>query len=122
MAQMKKIKLRQSIIPIGIYDEDDNLVLELQFDKSDENIKKFYDAYAEMQVSDGKYKDSIEDTKDYVKKYFDLMLGDGAFDKVYQLNQSIIIVVAYMMEISQYILDELDKDAELDILNKYMKK
>lgn len=122
---MKTILIQTNKIEIPFNDKDGNTVLTLYFDKSDKNIQRFYDQYEEIQkLSAEVTENNVDEAKDYLKQVFDAILGEGSFDKVYDINPSIIVVAAYLLQIVEGIYQELQSTsgAGEDILNRYLNK
>ena len=84
-----KIQTEEPVIPIEIGE------LRFEFKLTDDNIQRLYDAH------------------DDVKKEFENIniLGEGAFDKIYKISPSIIIVVKYFWQITEGLEGEILKKA-----------
>lgn len=120
---MKTILIQTNKIEIPFNDKDGKTVLTLYFDKSDKNIQRFYDQYEEIQkLSAEMTENNVDEAKDYLKQVFDAILGEGSFDKVYDINPSIIVVAAYLLQIVEGIYQELQSTsgAGQDVLKKYL--
>lgn len=120
---MKTILIQTNKIEIPFNDKDGNTVLTLYFDKSDKNIQRFYDQYEEIQkLSAEMTENNVDEAKDFLKRVFDAVLGEGAFGKVYDINPSIIVVAAYLLQIVEGIYQELQSTsgAGQDVLKKYL--
>lgn len=123
---MKPIQLRKTTIDIPFLDDKGNEQLVLHFDRSDENIKRLYASFDDIQnkakaFEKENYEDDFEEATAFVKETMDSILGEGSFDKVYALSPSIFIVVTYFYQLAIGIKEEL----ELEDLNameaKYLK-
>ena len=120
---MKTILIQTNKIEIPFNDSEGNTLLTLYFDKSDKNIQRFYDQYEEIQkLSAEMTENNVDEAKDYLKQVFDAILGEGSFDKVYDINPSIIVVAAYLLQIVEGIYQELQSTsgAGQDVLKKYL--
>lgn len=102
-----KIQLETPAIPVEIGK------LKFEFNTSDESIQAFRDnAYVikdeieKVGTADG---DEFEEAKEILRKGFDLILGEGAFDKIYKQTPSIMSVAKYFVQLSQSISQELNK-------------
>ena len=56
-----------------------------------------------------------------VKKAYEAILGEGSFDKIYEINPSITIMTGYLAQITEGILIEILDDMKMDAFNKYVK-
>lgn len=103
------IQTEKPVIPIHLGD------LDFEFNVSDESVKKFRRDAARIQtelealnVSDDD-EQALEQAKDVLRRGFELMLGNGAFDAVYKLSPSVVIVMKYLAQIGEGIAVELEK-------------
>lgn len=102
-----KIQTQKPEIPIEIGN------LKFSFDVSDESVKAFREQGIKLQkeleqIEAGLNDDSALDaTKDALRRGFDLFLGEGAFDKIYELSPSIMIVADYFVRLSEGIEREI---------------
>jgi len=111
-----KIQTEKPVIPIELGE------LKFEFELTDENIKRFYDTQDEIRKEFEEMNgDDLESTKEIVKKAFDYILGDGAFDKIYEVSPSIIIVVKYFQQIVEGLEVELLERAENTVQQKAKK-
>lgn len=120
---MKNIKLRSNIINIPFEDEDGNVKLTLHFDKSDENAKRLYAAFDQLEdfgPDSDIDSDGIEEAKSSLKKSMDAIFGDGSFDKLYALNPSTVTVGIYFYQIAIGIKEEMELDDIKMIEDKYL--
>lgn len=99
---MIKIQTRQTGIPIEIGE------LQFTFDTSDESIKNFHTA-GETIVKEIENMKNInyDDAKKVLEKGFDLTLGEGAFEQIYEQTPSLIEVVKQFTELSNAIAAQL---------------
>jgi hypothetical protein len=102
-----KIQLETPAIPVEIGK------LKFEFNTSDESIlafrqtaTTFRDELENVEVADG---DEFEKAKDILRKGFDLMLGDGAFEKIYKQTPSVMTVTKYFVLLTQSITEQLNK-------------
>lgn len=120
---MKAIQLDRTVIDIP-FEQDGEVVLMLHFDRSDENVKKFYELQEELQTKiDGleKQKDApLAEANKIIKKIADGILGDGAFDAMYKLNPSTMIVAKYLYLIAIGIKEELEAEDFKAVEDKYL--
>lgn len=119
-----QIKLKSNKIDIPFVNDEGETLLTLYFDKTDENYKKIMDlreTIYDLQKETTDADKDIEDTKAYVKRIFDTILGDGSFDKVYEINPSVTTITSYTFNIVDGILEDMTRDMRSDVLNKYLK-
>src|SRR5690625_4738943 len=89
---------------------------------SDENLKKLYDAENDiLKMIDEVDKNDFDAQKEAVKSIVDKLLGDGSFDKLYELSPSVFIVVDYFLQIAQGLKEEISKRLGNDNLSKAQK-
>ena len=123
MKTLKTIQLDKTVIDIP-FEQDGEVVLTLHFDRSDENVKKFYKLQEELQTKiDGleKQKDApLAEANKIIKKIADGILGDGAFDAMYKLNPSTMIVAKYLYLIAIGIKEELEAEDFKAVEDKYL--
>ena len=102
-----KIQLETPAIPVEIGK------LKFEFNTSDESIQAFRDnAYLikdEIEIAGTTEGDEFEEAKDILQKGFDLMLGEGAFEKIYKQTPSVMSVTKYFVQLTQSITQELNK-------------
>lgn len=115
-----KIQTQTTQIPIEIGE------VTLHFDMSDENIDKLFRAQETFEKDIAKVdKDDIEGLKEILRKTYDLLLGEGSFDKVYTLSPSVVILTQYFWSIYEGIVEEVEKRAgktKMQKVEKYLQK
>lgn len=119
-----KIQTKKTEIPVEIGD------LEFAFDTSDESIKKFRKEALKVQEefhSIGADVDSdtaVEEAKKALKRGFDMMLGEGAFEKVYDLSPSVMTCMQYFIQLAEGIEQELQNmglsESQAELAKKYL--
>lgn len=113
-----KIEERKPEIPVEIgplkfsFKVTDESILE--FRKNGLQIQKELET---LQIDEGN-EDDIEVVKDILKRGFDLMLGEGAFEKIYELTPSVVLLMDYFAQLSSGIADELEKMGAPDVLKR----
>ena len=99
-----KIEKKQTEIPIEIGD------LKFAFDVTDESIQRFREnaikIQQELETIDDE-EENMENAKAILGKGFDVILGDGAFEKVYQMTPSIPYLLNYFIQLVNGLSDEL---------------
>lgn len=102
-----KIQTKKTEIPVEIGD------LTFSFDVSDESVKRFRDEAVKVQkefenlvISEDEEK-ALEQAKLALKRGFEIMLGKGAFEKVYNLSPSVMICMQYFVQLAGGIEEEL---------------
>ncbi|WP_313469796.1 hypothetical protein [Lysinibacillus sp.] len=114
-----KIQTRQTGIPVFIGD------LQFNFDTSDESIEALLGNHQKVvdEISNIKEGDD-EGAKKALKKGFDLLLGDGAFKKIYNQTPSTIECTRQLFELLQGITQEfssLNGMTQQEKVQKYLK-
>lgn len=93
-----------------------------EFLKSGEALRDELEALDDVDDSE----ESLQLKKDVLKKGFDLMLGNGAFEQIYEMTPSVIYLMDYFVQLSHGLGDELKKLGAYDFLdekaNKYTRK
>lgn len=109
-----KIQTKKTGIPVIIGD------LELVFEATDESVATFLKNAKKVERELDEIKsDSPETAKVVLKKAFDTILGEGTFDKVYEITPSVFIMTDYFIQIVEGLVDEFNK---LGLMNKRLKK
>lgn len=104
-----KIQTEKPSIPIEIGN------LKFEFDVSDESIKKFREDGIKIQKElanievDENDEIALEQTKDALRRGYEVLLGKGAFEKIYELSPSVVICMQYLAQIGNGIEQELNK-------------
>lgn len=121
---MKPILLKSNKIEIPFQDSEGKKVLTLWFDKGDKPMAKINEQFKKMEYNYKDLKDedvTIEDAKKVLAEATDALFGSGSFDKIYELNPSLYVVMEYIYQISIGIKEELESETLNDVQNKYLK-
>ena len=105
-----KIQTERTDIPVEIGD------LKFSFDTSDESILKFRKKGKEVAEElknieineDDEEEEIIKRAKEILQTGFEIMLGKGAFEKIYDLSPSIAICTSYFYQLSEASYKELN--------------
>lgn len=119
---MLKINIKKDYIPIPFVDEGGKEKFELRFYKTDENIQRILDYNNELEETtkeDENAEPTLEEQKARDKKIIDATLGEGSFDKMYDLSDSLMNVRDYYVEICIGLLKELGHEQTSKALEKY---
>ena len=122
---MLKINIKKDYIPIPFINEKGEEEFELRFYKTDENIQRLMDYNDELdeikKAEDGEEEEatSLAEQKERDQKTIDATLGEGSFEKMYSLSESLMNVRAYYMEICIGLLNELGYEEAGKTLEKY---
>ena len=116
-----KIQTKTTQIPIEFDDK-----LTLYFDMSDENIQRLFEAQEtfEKEISEIENED-IEGLKEMLRKAYTLFLGEEAFDKLYELSPSVVILTNYFWSIVEGLHEEIEKRAgqtKMEKIEKYLQQ
>ena len=105
-----KIQTQKPSIPVEIGN------LKFEFDVSDESVKQFREKglvilreFENLEVDENDEEKSLDNAKDVVKRGYEFILGEGSFEKVYELSPSILILMKYYEQIVTGIREELKK-------------
>lgn len=103
-----KIQEQRPEIPIEIGK------LNFAFSVTDESVASFKKNAVEIQkelesIEVDENKENLELCKDVLKRGFDLMLGEGAFEKIYKMTPSVMYLMNYFVQLSKGIHEELQK-------------
>lgn len=97
-----RIQTEKPVIPIELGN------VKLAFEITDENIQRLYSAQDKFEKEFANNTDnSFEGAQAALKKSYDFLLGEGAFDKVYKEFPSTIQLTDYFWQIAQGIEGEL---------------
>jgi len=120
----RKIRIQKNYIPIEFEDDKGEVVLELRFDKSDEAIDRLYkqdEIIKELMETVDESNNEMEETKNFVRQCFDGVLGEGSFNKVYEINPSCLIILQYFIQSIVMIREELDDFEGAAAIEQYLK-
>jgi|SRR5690625_1534471 len=116
-----KIQTKTTQIPIEFGDE-----LTLYFDMSDDNIQKLFKAQETFEQEISKIdNEDIDGLKEMLRKAYTLMLGYDAFDRLYELSPSVVILTNYFWDIAKGLVDEIEKRAgqtQMQKVEKYLQQ
>lgn len=103
-----KIDLKRPVIEVEIGG------LDFEYDYSDKNLKKELEVGKDAlsKVSNLEDETGFEDAKAALKEAYDLYLGEGAFDKIYELNPSILELAVGFVSLREALITELGKRGE----------
>lgn len=122
---MKPIQLKKTVIDIPFVNSSGEEVLMLHFDRSQENIEKFDDVFKELsdKIEQLEKQDDVtwREAEDFVRSAMDSTLGEGAYDKVFEISPSINLVTTYFYQIAIGIKEELEAEDIEAIESKYLK-
>src|SRR5690625_5115693 len=112
-----KIQTKTTQIPIEFGDD-----LTLYFDMSDENIDNLFKAQEAFEKDIAKIdNDDIEGLKEMLRKVYTMFLGEEAFDKVYKISPSVVILTNYLWSIIDGLKVEIEKRAGQTQMQKAQK-
>lgn len=120
---MEAIKIRKTTIDIPFQNENGEVVETLRFDKSDDNIEKLRKTAEELEtkLEELKNNPSSDKSKEYIAQMFDVLFGKGAFTKIYAISPSLQIMIIYLAQIAQNIIEEEDQQELEALVEKYRK-
>lgn len=119
---MRTIQTRPTVLEIPFVNDKDEEVLRLYFDRSDENVNHFYSLIPDMEkrIKELDENPDIEfDTKEFMRNIADSFLGEGSFDKIYEINNSTFTAAKYVYQIAIGIKEEFEEEDKRAVFNKY---
>lgn len=114
-----KIQTQQTGIPIEIGP------LKFTFETSDENIQRLYDKAKELEAQENEVDATdLEALKADIKLGYDVILGEGAFEKVYEISPSVLACRSYLFQVVDGIVAEIQKRSSVkeEKYNQYLNK
>lgn len=122
-----RIQTEETVIPVIIGE------VELEFKADDDSLNLIMDAVEKFNEKGDKldkkikdeeldYKEEFEVTKDFARESMDYLLGEGAFDKMYEQTPSLKLVIKYFLEIAESLKVELEAQGIDTDQNEKMKK
>lgn len=106
--------------------------LNFKFIVTDESVSEFRKNGVKIQQElealeiDEKDESNLELMKDVLRRGFDLMLGEGAFEKIYEMTPSVFYLLNYFTQLSNGIGEELQKigafESQQEKVQKYLGK
>lgn len=100
-----KIQTKQTTIPVEIGEN------KFEFDASDKNIQRFYNEAKKMEQKMQGMKGvegNSEEAKKILKEGFDMILGEGVFDKIFAEVPSSIVLTNIFMQLGEGIAEEIE--------------
>ncbi|MEK3890251.1 hypothetical protein [Bacillus sp. FSL K6-3431] len=90
--------------------------LEFKYSYADKSLveesKQMDKILKEVESIEPEGEEGLEKSKEVLRKGYDLLLGDGAFDKIYPLNESCFDLAIILFKLRKSINDELDRRGE----------
>lgn len=119
---MVKINLKNKVIPIDFGE------FQLEFSKSDENLKKMREFGKDLEEKgqeivkeDGK--EDMDKVRELLHLAYDGVFGEGSFDKVYELSgHSTIDTLNYFFEVLSGIEEEQVSEESKKLMERYIGK
>lgn len=119
-----KIQTQDTFIPVEIGE------VELRFDLSDESINNFrkkalktQKELEEINIKDDDEK-VLDQCRDILNRGFTMMFDENAFQKVYDISPSVVIMMDYFKQITEGISEELEErgltESAQSKANKYL--
>ena len=124
----KQITIKKAYVPIDFVDDDGNIIESFRFDKSDDAAQRIIDVQNSVSASFAK----AENDEDYsldklhvdLGKAVDSLLGEGSYEKLYDMSPSWEIMLHYFVAICTSIAEETNTNlSEMNnAIDKYTKK
>lgn len=123
----KVIYIKKPTVNIDFKTEDGELVESFEFDKTDDNIKslitiqnKFFKRIGQLEASKKEF--GVKELLKEMNVLIDEMLGEGAYDRLYELAGSWDLLIYYFVHICNAIAEETHANimGDMDkLLSKY---
>lgn len=115
-----RIEEKKAEIPVEIGD------LKFSFKVTDEAVLDFrknglamVDELKNLQIKpDEEDETALEKVKEVLRKGFDTILGEGAFEKIYGMTPSVFLLMRYFEQLATGLADELKNMGALEVLNQ----
>lgn len=122
---MKPIQIEKATIPIPFMDENGKIQLVIEFDRTDENIKRLYGSFEDLEKTKNELSvtedgDVIDDAKHFIKDLMEPIFGEGTFEKVYALCPSVVAAVVHFYKMSLGLKEELEISDFKNFEEKYL--
>lgn len=120
-----KIQTEKPVIPIEIGE------LNFEFPVDDEAIKKFRDQIPKLKeelekLAPENNEEDQELVKEALSKGYDVILGEGSFDKIYKVTPSLVYCMHYYSQLAEGLEDELKErgfsDSTQEKAQKYLQQ
>ena len=115
-----RIEEKKTEIPVEIgelkfaFKVTDNAVLDFR-----KNGLAMVDELKNLQIKpDEEDETALEKVKEVLRKGFDTILGEGAFEKVYGMTPSVFLLMRYFEQLATGLADELKNMGALEVLNQ----
>lgn len=119
---MRSIKLQDNYIEIPLTNDENKTVFIFRFDVTDDGIKRLNEETKRINELALKIKDDTDENKELIKTAVDGTFQAGDFDKLYELNPSLVIISIYYFEACLAVGEELAlKRNGNEALDKYLK-
>lgn len=122
---MKAIQLVTNTIEIP-FEKDGEVLFTLYFDRTDENKKRVQKSFKELEGKLNEFEKKGEDDTaldegiSFVKGVANNLLGEGSFEKMYEVNPSFEIVAKYLYLIMIGIKEEFEEEDLKAVESKYL--
>lgn len=122
---MKAIQLVTNTIEIP-FEKDGEVLFTLYFDRTDENKKRLRKAFKKLEgktevfEKKGEEDTALDEGISFVKDVANKLLGEGSFEKMYEINPSFEIVAKYLYLIMIGIKEEFEVEDLKAVESKYL--
>lgn len=122
---MKAIQLVTNTIEIP-FEKDGEVLFTLYFDRTDENKKRLQKSFKELEEKmkeiekKGEDNTTLDEGVSFVKDVANKLLGEGSFEKMYEVNPSFEIVAKYLYLIMIGIKEEFEEEDLKAVESKYL--
>lgn len=115
------VLIKTHIKTIKLEDANHNILGEIQFDMSDENVKRLDATIRHIEKETSNYTSEADFGK-FLKMTIDEILGNGTFDMLYQLSPSLLLTAVNFNKIADEIKYEIQKETKAFVKDKFVGK
>lgn len=122
---MKAIQLVTNTIEIP-FEKDGEVLFTLHFDRTDKNKKRLQKSFKDLEEKievfekKGEEDTALDEGISFVKDVANKLLGEGSFEKMYEINPSFEIVAKYLYLIMIGIKEEFEEEDLKAVESKYL--
>ncbi|MFI3730537.1 hypothetical protein [Vagococcus fluvialis] len=121
---MKPIQLKRTVIDVPFVDSNGTELLVLHFNQEQKNMENLERVFNELgdKLEELKTQENVpwDDYAEFVKKAFDSILGEGAYDQVYEISPNISFIMNYLYQLAIGIKEEVEQEEVAMVKKKYL--
>lgn len=121
---MKPIQLKRTVIDVPFVDSNGTELLVLHFNQEQKNMENLESVFNELgeKLEELKGRDHVswDEYADFVKKAFDSILGEGAYERVYDISPNISFIMNYLYQLAIGIKEMVEQEEVAMVKKKYL--